>query len=224
MMESPMVRIEREDLSLFSTVDDIISRSITAGDPMIALEYIQKLQRDGLIRGLAIAKLMFRLKQSWDLFRVAGVGDEFENVIETTLGYKPATATKYVRMWESVFENPDLSEDLKKELAGRPIQDLLLLTAAAREGSLDTEDWERIAKSSDSVRDIVREKRGDVTSSKSAVKGVIVMRTGSMARGTIYIPGDERKVAGYLNLDTGDPDIDKLNERIINAAHLFETY
>jgi hypothetical protein len=227
-MEYPVVRIQSSDLGYFDNVDDIVGRSIAAGDPLIALEYVQGIQRDWFIKGLAVAKLLYRMKQAWDLFRAAGVDDDFENVVETTTGYKPATVNKYVNMWESIFVNDDLPEEIKTKLAGKPIETLLLLTAAAREGSLEYEDWERVAQSSDAkeVRSIVRERRGDQTSSRSAKLPSLFYRdTGTRARGTLIISVDgEQKVIGFLQLDSGDKDVEEYINKMINVLHVNEVF
>jgi hypothetical protein len=227
-MEYPVVRIQANDMTYFNTVDDVVGRSIAAGDPLIALEYIQGLQRDWLIKGLATAKLLYRMKQAWDLFRAAGIDDDFENVVEATTGYKPATVNKYINMWDSIFENDDLTEEIKTQLAGKPIETLLLLTAAAREGSLDQSDWDHIAQSSDikDVRSRIREKRGEQTSSRMAKLPSLFYRdTGGRVRGTLIITVDgDQKVVGFLNMDTGDDDVDQYIQKMINSLHIFEVF
>lgn len=228
MIEYPAVRIDKGDAVYFNSVDDVVGRSIAAGDPMIAFEYVQGLQREGFIKGLAIAKLLYRMKQAWDLFRVAGTDDEFESVVEATLGYRPATVNKYINMWESVFENHELPEETKLMLMGKPIETLLLLTAAAREGSLEQEDWDQIARSSD-IRDVrarVRERRGDVTSSRNAKLPQLYRRTtGSKAAGTLTIVvNGEQKLVGHLVLDSGDLDIDEYINKMINVLRINEIF
>lgn len=228
MIEYPPIRLEQKDLSYFDVVDEIVGRSVAAGDPMIALEYVQGLQREGFVKGLAIAKLMYRLKQSWSLFQAAGTDDEFEFVVESVIGYRPATTNKYINLWESVFENPALSDDLKQALAGKPIESLLLVVAAAREGSLEDEDWKHIASSSDirEIRSRIRERRGDVTSSKNArLPSLFRREQGGKAKGTLIITaGGEQKVVGYLNLDTGDRDVDEYINKMINALRILEVF
>ncbi len=228
MIEFPPVRIQKEDTAYFNQVDDIIGRAVAAGDPMIALEFVQGVQREGFIKGLAIAKLLYRMKQSWQLFQVAGIDDTFENVIEGTIGYSPATVNKYVRMWESIFENNAIADELKQVLMGKPIETLLLLTAAARDGSLDDDDWEDIAHTSDikEVRSKIREKRGEKTSSRNARLLSLYFRdTGSKTRGTLIVTvGGEQKVVGYLNMDDPDEDVQKSIEKIINTLRVYEVY
>lgn len=226
--DQPAVRIESTDMQYFDTVDDIVGRSIAAGDPLIALEYVQKLQREGMLKGLAIAKMFFRLRQSWDLFRTSGTDDEFENVVESTTGYSRATINKYLDLWENIFENDALSDDLKTKLAGKPMEILLRLSSAAKEGSLSGDDWNKVAESSNiqEVRAQVRERRGDRTSSKLAkIPSIFWRETGTHSRGELIITVDgEQKTVGHLELDSPDDDVQKYIAKIINILHVFEVF
>ncbi len=207
MLDTPMAGLLRSaEGQLFDEVDTIIERSVTAGDPIIALEYARGWQREGLLKGLAVAKMMYKLRQNWALFESAGVGDTFDNMVETYNGYAPATVAKYIRMWESIFENPQLDMELKHKLSGRPIKDLLLLSAAAQEGSLDEAAWRKVtvADGNSAVREIVRTARGEVTSSKNATTIMIQMRDGGRyPRGTIFVSksGLAPEIIGSLDVD-----------------------
>lgn len=228
LVEVPLAGFLKDaDKQMFETVDTVVARSLATGDPLIALEFARSMQREGLLRGLAIAKLMYKIKQSWNLFEVAGVGDTFESIVQTQNGYSPETVEKYIRMWEGIFENPDIDDELKHQLSGRPISDLLLLTAAAREGSLSSEEWSRVAVAPDShtVRDIVRKARGDTTSSKTAVIPRIQMRAdGTFPRGALYVYENGNPVLfGSIDVDTDSEAAKKAIARIINGAHIKET-
>jgi len=226
LANAPMAGLLRDaERSIFGTVDEVLGRALTVGDPLIALEYVQSLQKDSLVKGLAIAKMMYKIKQNWQLFEIAGVQDTFENVVETQNGYAPATVEKYIRMWESIFENDSIPEDIKNQLSGRPIRDLLLLTAAAREGSLNDDDWERVSVAADSqgVREIVRKARGEATSSRSAITIFLQVRDGAYPMGSLYIARDGvRTMIGSLDVESEDDDVKKAIARICNSAHVLE--
>lgn len=228
MTVAPMAGIlEDKDSEVFDYIDTLIERSIAVGDPLIALEYVQRLQKETLVKGLAIAKVMFKMRQNWSFFEVAGVGDTFENLVEATNGYAPATVEKYVRMWESIFENDKLSPEIKNRLSGRPIRDLLLLTAAAREGSLSDADWDKVLVAGDShdVRNIVRKARGEVTSSKNAVLPILQIHdNGAAPIGTVYgYDNGVKKEAGNLNVGSADLFVQKIIARLVNGAHMKES-
>jgi len=215
-----------ENSSIFRDVDDVFARSLAIGDPLIALDYIRDLQKSSLLKGLAIAKLLYRIKQSWNLYEVAGVGDSFENLVAANNGYAPATQEKYIRMWESIFENGGVDEDTKNKLSGRPIGDLLLMTAAIREGSLSDDDLERltVAEDTNKVRDIIRKARGDVTSSRSALLPNLMIRPdGVLPVGTLYFYSDgELKTFGSLDVGSDDEDVNKMIARLVNRLSVRE--
>ena len=227
MLEVPMAGLLKSaDGQVFSEVDDIIARSLSIGDPMIALEYTRRLQREGLLKGLAVAKMMYKLQQHWALFEKAGVGDTFDNMVETYNGYAPATVAKYIRMWESIFENPHLDEELKNKLSGRPIKDLLLLSAAAQEGSLSGEDWDRvtIAPNTQGVREVVRRARGEVTSSGNAISFSVSSRQdGRYPPGTIvaYRNGESCVLASFVEDDS--QLYKEAKAKLINRAGMMES-
>lgn len=226
LMTMPVAGILRGSSQMFEDVDTVLGRAIAAGDPLIALEHITTLQKEGMMRGLAIAKMFYRIRQNWSLFERAGVGDSFESLVEAQNGYAPATVEKYVRMWEKIFENSDLSEDLKDKLSGRPIGDLLLLTAAASEGSLGEEEWKEIVIAPDTnrVREVVRNARGDVTSSKNAIFLSVIRRTdSSFPPGTLvaYCNG-ESEVIGQLKVGNLSELGARAQASIINRARIEE--
>jgi hypothetical protein len=227
LMEAPIAGLLTElDIQLFEEVDTVLQRSLAIGDPLIALEYASGLQKESLLRGLAIAKMMYKLKESWELFTVAGVEDTFENVIEAHSPYKASTLDKYIRMWKNIFESRSLSAELKNQLSGRPIGDLLLLSAAARDGSLTEDDWMKvtIAEDTNKVREIVRKARGEVTSSSSALIPKLQVREGAVVRGTMYFYNRDgiRKDFGTLMIDDPDPDVQQMIARVINRLNVGE--
>ena len=208
--------------SIIQNIDEAVNRSIAAGDPLIALEYGRSLQLEGQVRGLALAKMLYKMKKNWAIFVSAGVEDDFETIVYSVNGYKPGTIDKYVRLWENVFENATLEDELKNRLAALPIGQLLLLSAAASDGDLSRADWDKvtIASNKEEVRDIVREARGERTSSGTAVSLKLYDREGGQyPRGTLVAyQGDESIVVGYLTMDDESPLFDKAKSRLVNGA------
>lgn len=225
MLDFPIDRIDL-NLEIFNTADDVLSRAFTIGDPLIALEYVAGLQKEELAKGLAIAKIMYKLKEGWDIFKTAGIDDSFEALTQSRNGYKPSTIDKYTRMWESIFENEFIDPEIKEKLAGRPIKDLLLLTAAAREMQLSKEDWRDVVVAEDTakVRSIIHKVRGDQTSSKNAITFQLYRNdTTQYPRDTLIMSkGDKRMVVGKLYLSLNDEDAQKAIARIINAVNILE--
>src|SRR5689334_11695542 len=123
--------ISDSELAIFNTVDDIVNKAVTAGDPIPALNFGGELVRSGQVRGLALAKLLYEMKSKWELFQSAGFEDTFEDVAFAHVGRSPETVTKYVRMWEAIFESDGISPEIKRKLMNKDVGDLLLMTAIA---------------------------------------------------------------------------------------------
>lgn len=202
MERSGTTNLSQSDLQTFVEVDEVVGRALAMGDPLYGLEYGRMLKKGAALKSYALAKLLYRMQEGWNIFQSAGVNDDFYQLVEDYVGNAPETTKKYVRMWRNIFENQSIPEDIKRQLLGKPIADTLLLTAGAGDGTLDEDVLRRAAMAEDNgaLKEIIRQKRGDVTSSSSAVRLFIVMRDrGDIAEGTIYAQrGDEREVLGFL--------------------------
>lgn len=222
------VQLTPEDVVEFDDVDEVINRSLVIGDPLMALEYGKFLSRARLVKGIATAKLLWKLQENWEFFSSAGIGDTFENVVESYMGYNPQTTTKYVRLWGAIFENPGVDAETKRMLMGKPISQLILLTAAARTGELDDEGLRAAAESPDkaSLKDIIVKARGRHTSSSSAIRICVNFREdSSFPQGTVYaIRGDERVDIGMLYLDLDDEIAKKAINSLIQNSHMIEVH
>lgn len=221
------VRLTEQETKVFEEVDNIVGRAITIGDPTLAFEFGSHLRRRQAVEGLALAKLLYRINESWDLFRSAGVEDDMVTVVHTEMGVAPETTKKYIRMWQSIFENDGIDEGIKRILMGRPIGDLLLLTAAARDGSLTDDEMHEAAVAPDraALRDIIRQKRGEKTSSVNAIKLIMTMQDmESMPAYTLYAKrGDERAVLAHFITPVSGLAEEAI-EKIINKMGILERY
>jgi hypothetical protein len=191
------------ELDLFARVDDIVVRSISAGDPLIAMDYGLSLKRSAQLKGLALAKLLHGLQSNWQMFRAAGIDEEFEDFVYAYLSIPPETSRKYAAMWQGIFMNPNVSEDIKLQLQTKPMEHLLLLKAAVEEGSISDDDL-RTATILDreGIRDMVNKARGMQTSSKIAVRRYIQMRDGDYPAGTVIAGRNgDKEIIGVLNME-----------------------
>jgi hypothetical protein len=183
------------DKKIFDMVDEIIEQSVVQGDIQPAMSLGKSLRRSIQANGLALAKLLYRVREAWE---VLGDDNDLYEIIYAEMGVASSTVHKYINMWDAIFANPQISDEVKNQLEGKPIKALLLLTAAAREGEIDDETWERVsdATTSSEVRSIVRDLRGERTSSNQAIVLELNMTSGIlMAR-----KGDQYDVVGMLNV------------------------
>lgn len=205
-------------------IDTVLTRAITAGDPLIASDYGNQLSSAITLKGIALAKLFSGLRSNWALFRAAGIEEEFPDFIDAHMFVRGSTAIKYADMYESVFERAQLPDDLKDQLARKPIKSLMLLTAAVREGSLDEEQLEDVVLlDHQGIREMIRRARGEVTSSKTRIYAKLVTRVGGA-----YPPGSvvafdgegDSEAVGFIKLNPSTDHGKKYVERMKNVLHL----
>jgi hypothetical protein len=216
------------DLSIHSRelaeVDTILDRAITAGDPLIATQYGNQLGKTIKLKGIALAKLFFGMRRDWALFRAAGIEEEFGDFVNAHMDITSRTAEKYADMYEAVFEKAPIPVELKNQLATKPMKQLLLLTAAVREGSIGEDELEEVVlKSYDGVREIVREARGEATSSRTAVYARLVQREESrFPKGALVVfgPDGENETIAMFKLPPTTASGQKYLERVKNALGL----
>lgn len=207
------------DRKIFDMVDEIVEQSVVQGDIQPAMSLGKSLRRSIQANGLALAKLLYRVKEAWE---VLGDDNDLYEIIYAEMGVAASTVHKYINMWDAIFANPQISDEVKEQLEGKPIKALLLLTAAAREGEIDAETWERVsdAVTSSEVRGIVRDLRGDRTSSGSAITLELNMKSGMlMAR-----KGEMVEVVGVLNVGLRDDSnmIEAAISRIVKSCNIME--
>jgi hypothetical protein len=223
-MQPPVKMAPRVDSSDFADVDTVLDQAITAGDPLIAAEYgnreIQKMR----LKGVALAKLFFGMKSNWHLFQSAGIEEDFPTFVDAHMHVTGRIADKYADMYKEVLENQNIPLEVRDQLKLKPIQTLLLLTAAVREGSLDAEDLEDVVVLDyNGVRSKVREARGEATNSHTAIFARLVQRdNASYPKGALVVfgPGMDIEAIGHLNLNPRTESGKKYLQRIINKLGL----
>lgn len=220
------IAITDTELKVFDTVDSVVSKAITAGDPLPAFSFAEELVRSGQIRGLALAKLLYEMKRNWHIFQAAGLEDNFEDAAFVHTGRAPDTVLKYTRMWENIFANKDIPEGIKKRLMGRDIKDLLLLTAVVREESMTEDKLEMLANAPDAntIRELVKKERGERTSASTALRIMLQLRDGGKYPvGCLYAKqGNEFQIIGSLDVDSDDEMVKKSIARIVNSCGIME--
>jgi len=169
------------DKIVFKEVDNIVAEAVEQGDPEIIMRFGRSLRKDARVRGVALAKLIWSVKDNWKKFQDAGIEDDLFSVLEGEMGVPPSTASAYIRIWEAVFANPEIPDATKELLLAKPIGTLKLLPALTTEG--DEVDWDEIvqAHSKEDVRQIVKRIRGEATSSKTALFIKLDIRTGQLS-------------------------------------------
>ena len=207
------VVVSPQDMVILSTVDQVVKDALAEHDPRPALNFARRLRTSGQMTGVALAKLIFMLRELWGKPESqGGFGldpDDFEDAAAGDLGVSPQTVTKYANAWQEVLSR-------HPKLMGIPMESLLLLTAAAREGQLKAEHWKELEKAYDkqAVRQIVEKVRGVRTSGAHALHilidrdGTLRARRGSGAYHTL----------GRLLVESDDEVVQHAIERLLNSA------
>ena len=211
------VMLTKDDLSIFDEVDEVIARLSDSHDIGEVISIGRAWVRNVRVRGVAMAKLLWAVKDKWSEL---GIEDEFYDVMENEMGLAVATIHKYINMWEAIFANERIPDGVKKRLLAKPTKTLLLLTGLASEG--EDVDWEAVIRASNhnEVRQIIKGARGDQTSSSTAVRIYIDMRSGQLS---CRKGGGMAKTFGLLNMDRSEDEVQTAIERIIREAHIETT-
>ena len=220
------------DLSVNSSdmmdVDAVVHQAVTAGDPLIIADYGNQLIATVRLKGVALAKLFFGMKSNWPLFQAAGIEEEFVDFVDAHMQFDSRTADKYADMYREVLENKVIPAETREQLKTKPIQTLLLLTSAVREGDLGADDLEKVVVLDlNAVQRMVREARGDVTNSRSAVYARLVTDKGRpYPPGSIVVYGTgedgnlESEAIGSLRLNPGTKSGAKFLARLVRRMNL----
>jgi hypothetical protein len=152
---------KKQELAVFDQVDDVVNRCIISGNPMPAFQMGFALRRSGQIAGIALAKLLYEMRERWDSF---ASDDDFVSMVEAYVGISQWTYNNYIDMWEWVARD-------RPELWGKPVHGLIKCVGAAKEEQLDEDDWNEIANADnvDAINGVIKRVRGYKTRSASVV-------------------------------------------------------
>lgn len=208
------------DLSIFDDVDKATARAIEQSDPQIATRLGRALHRGVRVQGVALCKLLSVMRDNWAQFQADGVEDNYYAVMESEIGLAVSTVSKYCDMWKSIFENGDISDEIKQRLLAKPVKTLLLLPALAKDA--EAVDWNDVAKttSHQEMRELVKWYRGSHTSSETAIHIRLDLQSGRLSARK---GNGNYVVFGILNLDKrSDHAVDGAIGRIIREARISE--
>lgn len=196
---------------IVAEIDRAIEISLLSGTPDASMALGRELIRRGRLRGVQLAKLLYEIDQIWSSFET---DDRIEDAIERDMGVPQDTFVKYARMYKFVLRD-------RPQLAGKPIQGLIKLTAGARDGDFDDSDWKEIelaptVRAMLEVRDRVR---GIQTSGHSRLTGWVTpdgqLECKRGANGKI-------KNWGFVPRGSNDEDIKEMVERLDRIGVIFQ--
>lgn len=204
-----------------SKVDDVMAEVAASGDLGKGFEFGRGLIVGVQAKGIAMAKLLHRMKETWGTFG-ASKEDRFEDRVFVEWGISKQTTDKYTTMWKSLFENPDIPVDVRDSLYERPIKTLLKLGRAAREDVFNDDEWRNVVTLPDyhQINEEIQKKLGEPVVGKKALK-IFLYDNGTL----VATEGDERVTLGALRISEQDMN-NKIRwraiERLKRAAGVLE--
>lgn len=222
-MKPPVQMALPVNSSDMAEIDAILERAIASGNPLIATEHGNSISKKITMKGITLAKLFWGLRDNWPLFRAAGIEEDFADFVDAHTLVKGKTANRYADMYDAVFVKGRLPANVREQLHHKPIETLLLMAPAVRDGSLTEDDLvDAIVLNHKGVRDRIRERRGAVTNSSTHVYGILVQRESSVyPLGTVVARGEnESEAIGSFNLNPRTDTGRKLLERVKNTLGL----
>lgn len=156
-----------------------IFSSIQSGELDEVKNFVLALRKNNHFSALILSQVLTELHTNWaDIQKKAKIHDDFISYAESEYLLSPQTVVKYTTMWRTIFQNPSIPAHIVERLKFKPINFLLRLVAFAQEDP-SLEDWERVLQcdSISELRELIRELRGETTSSKTAVVFYYDIRT-----------------------------------------------
>lgn len=212
------VTFTSKEMDLLKNVDQVIDKAIEQDNKWMGWDGGYQLRRSLVAGGVAMAKLLWR---QWEAFYAGDdpmqmhgdAWETFKNDGVERLGLARQTVTKYTETYGTVL--------LKRPaLQVKPIGALMLITPAAKENQLKDKNWNQLEKAHDkkAIREIIREVRGEATSSGTAVK-IMINPEGHLlaAKG-----GDPYTIFGYIDPAPKTDAGKQARARIINATGIQE--
>lgn len=223
----PLGAAELDELKRPQAVIDQALSAENGGGWKNIVEYGKLLKRVGQISGTNLAQYLYLLRSAYpQLKEKYGLEDELQDIVSAEMGVKPQTFKKYTRAWAALYGTGagegHAPVKLRTQLLARPIEQQLLLTAAAPE--MSSAQWQAVSRAADKsvVRDVVQKVRGTRTSSAKAIN-IWIKRDGTLV-------GKQRSGGKPVTLgilrnseeDMKDPIRAACIARILGAAGILE--
>jgi len=209
--------IEIDDDWVFNKIDEVIAESIEKHSALIALRVGTQLREISRVSGLALAKLIYGMRENWETYD--DVNDDFEDTVIAFIEIHKDNISRYANVW-ALFDKKLIPKELRETIQNKNIKDLIPVGLAISQGyEIDQEEWEAIAEAHD-LTGVAKVLREDVKN-KPPRKGSLQLymdRTG-----TIWaFQDDKRKFAGSLEIADEDEIVQKAINRILHESGIIK--
>lgn len=128
--------------SIYDDVDSVIEECLATKDPTKAIELGKSYIRDVQLKGVGLAKLLYRLYEEWEKF---GLGEPFKDRIEVEWGLHRGTINQYISIMDEVLDNHDIPEEVRRRLSEHNVRTLKRLVRPAREEEFTEGMWREVS-------------------------------------------------------------------------------
>jgi len=209
--------IEIDDDWVFNKIDEVIAESIEKHSALIALRVGTQLREISRVSGLALAKLIYGMRENWETYD--DVNDDFEDTVISFIDIHKDNISRYANVW-ALFDKKLVPEELRETIQDKNIKDLIPVGLAISQGyEIEQEEWEAIAEAHD-LTGVAKVLREDVKN-KPPRKGSLQLY---MDRdGTIWaFQNEERFFVGTLVVADKQDAVQKAINRIINGSGIIK--
>ena len=196
--------------------DNIIAQTDALKDPYYAMRNIDTLETIKDIAGLASAKVLYYLMTNWNDF---GLSDSFLDLVPSNIKLSRRMIQRYISIWETIFVSNLVPDDVKEELQDKPINSLVPIMGALKQGyKIDDDTWDKIIveDKNQSIAKIIRE---DVKMNEKESDALYYLF--DKLSGTLYVQNKGiRYVVGKLNLSSKDEPAQRAIVRLIEKLNV----
>lgn len=164
--------------------------------------------------GLALAKILYRLKLDWRRF---GINEKFEDSVWAITGINKVTIDRYVTVW-GIYEQNLVPEAVRPYMLSMQMRSQVPVAKTLSQGfALKDEDWQRIINAPDNA---------SVRAELRLIKNQTMRKSGLMfrlkANGDLWATDSTglQHYVGWLDIESTDETVIKMINRIVDNSYI----
>lgn len=219
---------------MMARVDTTITQMDAIEDAQASINFgvaqVKELMELNRLSGLALSRLLWEMSERWlARWKSLGVKQRFEDFAFERFGMSPTTVRRYVRAYTQI-NSDSLPAALKKQAAGRPMSDLVMIGSAAQrleDKKFTPEQWHAIIAAPDSsqLSTVLHEITGVPERNQGMTlwlrkDGQLMVKPGGKKR---YVPFGMLNVTGHEQFSSDDvAAINAAIQRIVTSAKVVQ--
>lgn len=219
---------------MMARVDVTVKSMDAIEDSKQAIEFgvaqVKELLELNRLSGLALSRMLWEMCERWTArWKELGVKQRFEDFALERLGLSPVTVRRYVRAYAQI-NSDSMPEALRKQVAGRPMADLVMIGSAAQrleDKKYTPEQWRQINAAPDTsqLSTVLHEITGTPERNQGMTlwlrkDGQLMVKPGGKKR---YLPFGMLNTTAHEQFSTDDiATINAAIQRIVTAAKVVQ--